>query len=175
MARDFVAPGGAPAVTVRCSVMIPHNNDLEAELAIRHLAAAYTDAVNRRCPEDAAEVWAPDGVLLFFGREVVGAEKLLKAYRNTFSSFRLLFQMTHSGLVVVNGDSAKARWWISEINQPLDDDQHRMFFGLYQDEVIRTEIGWRFARRQLDEVRSVHLAADPSVQDRPVPEFLPLG
>jgi ketosteroid isomerase-like protein len=154
--------------------VIPHNTDLEAELAIRHLAASYTDAVNRKCPEDAAAVWTPDGVLLFFGREIVGAEKLLKGYRRTFSSFRLLFQMTHTGLVVVNGDRATARWWISEINQPLDDDEHRMFYGLYQDEIIRTEVGWRFHRRQLDEIRSFSIHLSPTANAPAPPTFLHL-
>jgi hypothetical protein len=154
--------------------MIPHNQDVEAELAIRQLAASYTDAVNRRSPEDAAAVWAPDGVLLFFGREVVGAETLLKAYRRTFSSFELLFQMTHTGLVVVDGDRARARWWISEINQSVDDPRHRMFYGLYQDELVRTDAGWRFARRQLDEIRSVLLDLEVAELARPPATFLDL-
>jgi hypothetical protein len=154
--------------------MIPHNTDTEAELAIRHLAASYTDAVNRACPEDAAEVWAPDGTLIFFGREVVGRDKLLRAYRNTFSGFRLLFQMTHSGLVVVDGDRARARWWISEINQSLDDDRQRMFLGLYQDQVVRTDAGWRFVRRQLDQVRTMDLPTTPLDDGRPPPSLLSL-
>jgi alkanesulfonate monooxygenase SsuD/methylene tetrahydromethanopterin reductase-like flavin-dependent oxidoreductase (luciferase family) len=151
--------------------MIPHNTDVEAELAIRQLAASYTDAVNRLSPEDAARVWAPDGVLYFFGNEV-RADKLLKAYRKTFSSFHVLFQMTHSGLVAVDGDRATARWWISEFNHPLDGEP-RMFYGCYQDEVIRTEVGWRFSRRQLDEIRSGPInftAGEP----RKVPTFVDL-
>ena len=68
--------------------MIPHNANVEDELAIRHLAASYTDAVNRLAPEDAAEVWMPDGVLVFFGQEIVGREKLLKGYTRTFGTFR---------------------------------------------------------------------------------------
>jgi hypothetical protein len=154
--------------------VIPHNRDIEAETAIRQLASSYTDAVNRGAPEDAAEVWAPDGVLTFFGREVAGREKLLKAYRNTFSGFRFIFQMTHTGLVVVEGERAKARWWLSEINQRIDDDVHRMFFGLYQDEVVLTGDGWRFARRRLDAIRSIDLAASETADVRPDAEFLSL-
>ena len=154
--------------------MIPQNTDLEAELAIRQLAASYTDAVNRGSAEDAAEIWIPDGVLVFFGREIAGRDTLLKAYRQTFSSFRTLFQMTHSGLVVVDGDKARARWWLSEVNKPLDADGYRMFFGLYQDEMVRTESGWRFARRQLDEIRSGPIEFHEGGDPRSIPTFLDL-
>jgi len=134
--------------------MIPHNKDIEAELAIRHLAASYTDAVNRKDPEDAAAVWAQDGVLVMFGQEVRGRDTLLKAYQRTFQARSVLFQMTHSGLVVVDGDRARCRWWLHEINQSVKSETPMIFFGLYQDDVVRTEEGWRFARRQLDEIRS---------------------
>jgi hypothetical protein len=134
--------------------VIPQNSNVEDELAIRHLAASYTDAVNRLSPEDAAEVWMTDGVLIYFGKEIVGREKLLKGYTRTFGGFRSLFQMTHSGLVVVDGDRARARWWWSEIGQPLEGDETRLSFGTYQDDVVKTDAGWRFARRQLDYIEN---------------------
>jgi len=163
----------AAGIPLRSTAMIPHNKDVEAELAIRHLAASYTDAVNRLSPEDAAEVWAPDGVLIFHGREVAGKETLLKAYRRTFSSVRLLFQMSHSGMVVVDGDRARCRWWLSELSQALDSDGYNHFYGLYQDEVVRTDIGWRFARRQLDTIRSGPFPFEPG-EPKPVPPWFDL-
>ncbi len=155
--------------------MIPHNTDIEAELAIRQLAAAYTDAVNRGSADDAAEIWAPDAVLVFFGHEIHGVEAIHDGYRKTFGAFELLFQMTHSGLVHVQGDRATARWWISEVNKRPRDDDYGVFYGLYQDEVVRTEVGWRFARRQLDEIASLRTEypAAPG-RDRPPPSFVSL-
>ncbi len=154
--------------------MIPHNTDTEAELAIRQLVASYTDAVNRGSADDAAQVWAPDGQLYFFGREIA-ASTLREAYAQTFSAFEFLFQMTHSGVVTVRGDTAKARWWISEINLPNGREGYKMFFGLYQDEVVRTDVGWRFRSRYLDEIRSIEISASAVTgKTRPVPNFLAL-
>ena len=174
-------PGGpagpssrARTLLVLSGFVIPENKDAAAELAIRHLAASYTDAVNRMSPEDAAEVWMPDGELTFFGSPLSGRDAIFEGYRTTFGSFTLLFQMTHTGLVVVKGDRARARWWISEIDQKPGADYYGTFFGLYQDEVVRTDAGWRFARRQLDEIRSGRLqmtARDP----RSAPDFWDLG
>lgn len=154
--------------------MIPENQDSAAELAVRHLAASYTDAVNRLSPEDAAEVWAPDGRLTFIGREISGQPALLQGYRATFGAFTFLFQMTHSGLVVVDGYRARARWWISEINQRPGDEEYGYFYGLYQDEAVRTADGWRFAARRLDEIRSGRMAMTERPR-RSIPEFMDLG
>ncbi len=154
--------------------MIPHNTDTEAELAIRQLAASYTDAVNRGSEEDAAQVWAPDGQLYFFGRQI-SASTLREAYAQTFSAFEFLFQMTHSGVVQVREDSAKARWWISEINRSNGRDGYKMFFGVYQDEVARTDVGWRFRSRHLDEIRSIEIPASTATgKARPTPNFFAL-
>ena len=123
---------------------------IEDELAIRSLAAAYTDAVNRGDLEAMVNVYTVDGVLKpFGGDELKGRDKIRAVVGQTISAYEWIFQMTHSGLVRLDGDVAHCRWWVSEISYKGDGSAVQ-FFGLYQDRVVRTGEGWRFARRRLD-------------------------
>ncbi len=149
------------------------NTDIEAELAIRHLAACYTDAANRLSPEDAAEVWAPDGVLVIMGREFVGKDNILTGYSGTFTRMRLIFQMNHSGLISIEGDRARCRWWVSELSQRLGSDDYRHSYGVYQDEVMRTSVGWRYTRRKYDTIRGGPIDFHPA-EPGPVPTWIDL-
>ena len=76
----------------------------EDELAIRSLAAAYTDAVNRRDGDGMAAVYAPDGILEApsAGTPVQGIDKLRKRFKRLVEQEReFLMQLTHSGVVAI--------------------------------------------------------------------------
>ena len=147
----------------------------EDELAIRSLAAAYTDAVNRRDGDGMAAVYAEDGMLHspVAGEPLQGIEKLRKRFKRLVEKEReFLMQLTHSGVVEVDGDTATARWWFSEIKRPTG-GAFEMVFGVYQDEMIRTEAGWRFAKRTVDAPLRWELP-NPPEGFGPLPAFLPL-
>jgi uncharacterized protein (TIGR02246 family) len=146
----------------------------EDESAIRSLAAAYTDAVNRRDGEGMAAVYASDGKLqAAIGDPIVGRDKLTKRFKRLVEKEReFLMQLTHSGVVEVVGDTATARWWFSEIKRPAG-GTFEMIFGLYQDEVVRTAEGWRFARRTVAAPLRWELPAPPT-DFTGLPPFLPL-
>lgn len=148
----------------------------EDELAIRSLAAAYADAVNRRDAEGMAAVFAPDGIIEKpgFGDPVQGVEKILKRYRRLQRERDFLCQMIHSGIVEVDGDRATARWWFSEIKKPVDSDDWLSMIGVYQDEAVRTAQGWRFARRMQTTVQEQVLPGEPGLRYHALPDFLPL-
>jgi ketosteroid isomerase-like protein len=144
----------------------------EDELAIRSLAAAYTDAVNRRDGEGMAAVYAPDGILESpaAGAPVVGIEKLTKRFKRLVEKEReFLMQLTHSGVVEIDGDRAQARWWFSEIKRPAG-QTFEFILGTYQDEVVRLDIGWRFARRTVAAPLRWELP-DESIKFSPLPAF----
>ena len=108
----------------------------EDEWAIRNLAAEYTDAVNRRDGYAMAAVYAPDGVLEMGERRIVGMDKLLKGFRRNVEEQReCLFQMTHSSVVKVDGDTAEARFWFSEIRKPTG-EPYDYGYGVYQDSLV---------------------------------------
>lgn len=123
--------------------------DASDELAIRSLTSAYTDAVNRRDGAGMAAVYAPNGELHSpaAGEPVIGTEKLAKRFKRLVEVEReFLFQMTHSGVVEIDGDRAQARWWFGELKKPTGKG-YEYILGNYQDEVVRLDIGWRFAKR----------------------------
>jgi hypothetical protein len=120
------------------------------ELAVRALAEAYTDAVNRRDADGMAAVFAPNGVIEKpgFGDPVSGIDKIKKRYQRLQGERDFLFQMTHSGVVEFDAeDRARARWWFSEVKKTASDGAWLQIMGVYQDEAVRLDQGWRFARR----------------------------
>ena len=147
----------------------------EDELAIRSLAAAYTDAVNRRDGEAMAAVYSEDGILHSpaAGAPLQGIEKLRKRFKRLVEVEReLMMQLTHSGVVEIDGDRSTARWWFSEIKRPTG-GTFEMIFGVYQDEMVRTAAGWRFAKRTVDAPLRWELPHPPQGFGA-LPAFLPL-
>lgn len=125
---------------------------VEDELAIRSLAAAYSDATNRGDLDGMVAVYAADGVLIpFGGPEVKGPAAIREIIGKTIGGFQWIFQMTHSGLVRLDGDTADCRWWVSELALRKDGGGTQ-FLGVYEDRAVRTAEGWRFARRRLDAI-----------------------
>ena len=120
------------------------------ELAIRQLTAAYSDAVNRRDREDFAALWADDGRWVVPGlADTVGGEAAAAQLLAVVEGMELLIQQHDGGQVWVDGDRARARWYITEIGR-MKDGQGVHFAGVYQDELVRTDDGWRFARRHFE-------------------------
>lgn len=146
---------------------------LHDEIAIRSLTAAYSDAVNRGSADDMTATYTEDGVLSAFGApDVVGHAALKATFDKVVADHRWVFQMTHSGLVELDGDSAWCRWWISEhaLHQTGSGTD---FKGMYQDRVVRTGSGWRFARRLLQGVYIGRAAFEGKSFKRPAIEPLP--
>ena len=147
----------------------------EDELAVRDLAARYADAVNRRDAEGMAALFASDGIIEKpgFGDPVQGKEKILKRYKRLQRERDFLAQMIQSGVVEIEGKTAKARWWFSEIKNIRDSDQWLYMIGVYQDQAIKLDAGWRFARRSQTTVFETDLnSAD--LRKFPLPNFISL-
>lgn len=120
------------------------------ELAIRQLTAAYSDAVTARDYDTFASLWAPDGRWVVPGlADTVGGEAAAEQLRNLLTPNEFLLQLLHGGQVWVDGDTARARWSIVELGR-TSEGQGLHFAGIYQDELVRTEGGWWFARRHFE-------------------------
>ena len=123
------------------------NQDVADELAIRALVAAYTDAINRFDIDDIAHVYDEDSVLTMMDRpSVVGRPAILDMLRATVARYQLVMQLVHSGVVQLDGDRARARWQITELQVTVD-GQPRFVAGRYEDELVRRAHGWQFSRR----------------------------
>jgi ketosteroid isomerase-like protein len=119
-------------------------------IAIQHLAAGYAEAMSRGAIDEAVQVYAPNGVLASPTTEdAVGPEAIADVLRTTTADLELVFQTVHLGLVHVDGDRARARFPITEWARRRSDGRPIQFLGIYEDDVVRLDVGWRFRRREL--------------------------
>jgi ketosteroid isomerase-like protein len=119
-------------------------------IAINHLAASYADAVSRLQIEEAVETYAIDGVLASpTTDDAVGRAAITSVIRAATKPLEFVFQTVHGGLVRVDGDRGAARFPITEWSRRTRDGVTMVFLGVYEDDLVRTADGWRFARREL--------------------------
>jgi ketosteroid isomerase-like protein len=119
-------------------------------IAIQHLAVGYAEAISRGEVDEAVQVYAPDGVLASpTTDDAVGPQAIADVLRKTTGDLELVFQTVHLGLVHVEGDRARARFPITEWARRRSDGRPIQFLGIYEDDVVRLDVGWRFSRRQL--------------------------
>jgi hypothetical protein len=138
---------------------------LIAESEIRALAAGYSDAVRRCDPDQAAGTYAEDGVLMAFsGPEIIGRPAIRDALARVLTPQSFVLQTCEGGLIEVSGDTAKARWSVTEWVNPKDTKDLRISLGVYEDTVVRLPEGWRFKRRRFHPLYGGLLADDGKVR-----------
>lgn len=62
-------------------------------------------------------------------------------------------------VIAVAGDSAEARCYVDGLIMFGDGGSGVNAVGLYDDEIVRTEVGWRIARRRFTPVRVTTVGA----------------
>src|SRR3954449_817400 len=132
-------------------MILPQPSPQEAAdiVAISQLAVSYSEAICRGQIDEAVLVYADDGVLRSpTSQDAVGRQAIADLIRSTTADFDFVFQSTHLGLVRVDGDRAWARFPLTEWAR-RSDGSGIQFLGFYDDDVRRTDEGWRFASRYL--------------------------
>ncbi|MGO9154779.1 nuclear transport factor 2 family protein [Mycobacterium sp.] len=118
-----------------------------AELVVR-----FADAVNRLDVQQFENVWAPEATWVIDpptdSRLEGSPHDIATAFgvgmRAAWQSF---IQVVHGTVVDVCGDAARARSYLTELGAPLNTEEGYFNHGVYEDELARTEAGWRFTRR----------------------------
>lgn len=122
---------------------------VEDELAIRNLAARFTDAVNERDPAAFRQVWTEDAVWEIGeprGTRAEGADAIVDMFIRLLRPEALFIQLTHSGMIDFTGpDTATARFTERERGKGANDYYENL--AVYRDQLVRTADGWRFKRR----------------------------
>jgi hypothetical protein len=119
------------------------------ELAIRALAYAFADAVNRRDASTFELLWDENGVWeigaplhsITNGAHNIGTHMIELA-----EPLEFFVQLVHSGIVAIDGDQATARWSIQETGRSHTNGPYNAFAS-YEDVLVKREGAWRFARR----------------------------
>jgi ketosteroid isomerase-like protein len=151
-------------------MLLPDPTATEAAdiVAIHRLAVSYSEAICRGEIDEAVLVYAPEGVLSSATTsDAVGHEAIAATIRAATASFEFVFQTTHAGLVHVDGDRARARFPTTEWAKRAE-GKALQFLGIYEDEVVRTEVGWRFARRTLHGLSLGRLDSFSASQTHPI-------
>lgn len=121
----------------------------DAPEAIRRLLSFYGDAVSRKDADAAGPLFLPDArVQIADFPERVGREAIVEGFRRTLSRFSFLHQRCDAGMIEADGDGARARVGVMELNRQIGADTLTMIFGTYEDEYRAVNGIWHFARRR---------------------------
>ncbi|MBL6689389.1 MAG: nuclear transport factor 2 family protein [Pseudomonadales bacterium] len=125
-------------------------NPLEDEHAIRHLVAAYADAVNRRDGDLWASTWADNSTWVLRGNPFEGKATILDTWHGAMGSFEFVVQLVYQGTLEVDGERATGRWYLTEHLRPQGSDEGRYTVGVYEDEYVKESGTWLFSKRSYE-------------------------
>lgn len=114
--------------------------------AIRDLLARYTYNGDRGRLDEMTACFAEQGVLEYLGKAPQGPPAIRAALLSGARDERLTFVRHHitNPLIAVDGDGATARSYFT-VHSNFGPDHS----GTYDDRLIRTADGWRFAHRRV--------------------------
>jgi len=119
------------------------------ELAIRALAYAFADAVDRRDASTFESLWDENGVWEIgapLHSIANGAPKIAAHMIELVEPLEFFVQLVHSGVVAIDGDQATARWAVQETGRSRTNGPYNNH-AFYEDELVKRDGAWRFARR----------------------------
>jgi ketosteroid isomerase-like protein len=122
---------------------------VEDRLEIQALAARFSDAVNERDPKAFAQLWASDHPIWEIGpplpSRAEGKDAIVAMLQGLYQIERYFMQMTHSGVITIDGDRATARF--VERERGKGDGIYYDNLAIYDDVLVRELEGWRFLQR----------------------------
>ena len=123
---------------------------IEDRLAIRELMDIHADAVNQRDAELWGSTWAEGSswkLPVIPGMEnVAGKENIVAAWNAGMAMFPFIFMSISVGDIQVDGDTATARAYTTEVGTTLDGTEIRPR-GQYDDKLIKVDGEWLFIER----------------------------
>ena len=121
---------------------------VEDELSIRNLVARFTDAVNERDIASFRQLWTDDAVWEIgppLQSRAEGVDEIAALLSRLLQTEQYFLQMTHSGVIEIEGDRATARF--VERERGRGESSYYDSLAVYEDVLVREGDGWRFAKR----------------------------
>ena len=122
---------------------------VEDRLDIQALAARFSDAVNERDVTVFAQLWASHRPIWEIGpplqSRAEGIDEIIAMLRRLLQIEHYFMQMTHSGVVTIDGDRATARFVERERGRGVGTYYDNL--AVYDDVLVRGPVGWRFLER----------------------------
>jgi SnoaL-like domain len=122
-----------------------------AESEIRNLSARFSDAVNRNDPDAFGVLWGSDPVWEIgepYVNRASGNAEIVALLSRLWQSWGFFFQLTHSGVIEFQNESAAtAQWTMREVARSTDGSLSYDNLAIYEDRLAKAHGVWRFARR----------------------------
>ncbi|MEO6468902.1 MAG: nuclear transport factor 2 family protein [Acidimicrobiia bacterium] len=150
--------------------------DAVDEVALRALIANYADVVNRREWTELESLFVADAPITIDLRDRAPLEiegpaavgEFIGGAIERFAFFEFVALNVRVQVRVGDVDRAHVRTYMCELRQDHDGAFTRAF-GIYQDDVTRTPLGWRFARRSYQSIArgdtTLDVLVPPEIQD----------
>jgi ketosteroid isomerase-like protein len=127
----------------------PRPDQVADEVAIRALAHAFADAVNRKDVAAFESLWDDDGVWEIgepLASSAKGSSNVAAQLLKLWDPLEFFVQQVHGGVVSIDGDRATSRWSVQETARRRDGGPYNNH-AFYEDELAKRDGTWRFVRR----------------------------
>jgi len=132
--------------------------------AIVDLTVRYAWALDGNDWDDLDEVFVPDATA-FLTEELVGREAIKERVRRALEHLDDSQHLISNHQIVVEGDRASCRCYLQaqHVRHAAPGSPNFIVAGRYEDQLVRTDRGWRISRREL---RIMWTDGNPSVTRR---------
>ena len=119
------------------------------EIAIQQTINRYSEGASRSDWERMLSTFTPSASweIPAFGAVFRQHAVIREAMVGFIAQMAYFVQINSPAIISINGEQATARSVIRECGKFADRDEALEILGFYDDELIRTEQGWRFTRR----------------------------
>jgi 3-phenylpropionate/cinnamic acid dioxygenase small subunit len=134
--------------------------EISDRMEIQDLLVAYSYAIDSSDWDALDDVFTPDAYIDYtvFGGSAGNLEETKKFLAEAMPTFRSFQHMVSTSRIEIDGDTAKVKTIChNPMVMPVGDDAVQVFYcGLwYVDDMVRTDAGWRIAKR-VEEKSYVH-------------------
>jgi hypothetical protein len=128
------------------------DTEVRDHVEIQHLIGRYADIIDGQKFDELDDIFTADAVIDYstFGVPVGGVAEVKDFLRSSFPFFARSQHMMGLPHIEISGDTATARTSCSNpmVSNRRDGTQEVWLIGLwYDDELARTDDGWRFTKR----------------------------
>jgi ketosteroid isomerase-like protein len=134
------------------------------EAAIQRVISTYSQHASLAEWDAVLALFLPDAVweIPHLGMTLDGAAAIRGALTGFFAEMDYVLQLNAPAVIDVDGDRAAARSGIREAGKSRGKDEGFEFFGLYDDRLVRTADGWKFAHRTFRGVGTHYFPLHPA-------------
>jgi ketosteroid isomerase-like protein len=126
---------------------MPFTGSVEDRLAVRELYGSYSGAGFAGDREAWLLCWADDPVWDTPAGKGEGVAALTAIWDGLWSGIEVMAFSAEVVSIEVDGDRAKSRAYCREVSNWKDGRKVKII-GRYDDDLVRTPLGWRFQRRK---------------------------